>query len=328
MLTMVMYHYVRDLPRTRYPRIKGLTIERFEGQLDYLEKHYTNVSLAQVVAARRGERPLPANACLLTFDDGLSDHFTFVFPRLDARGLTGSFFPPARAITGDCVLDTHKVHFILAATEDPRMLVQRVFDLLKPHRADHDLPSDEALYSTYATASRFDPAEVIFIKRILQRGLPEELRQAVTAELFASQVSADEAAFARELYLDLSQLSTMARHGMEIGGHGNRHDWLDSLTPDEQQGEIDATVALLTGILGRPPVDWTMSYPFGGYNQTTLQIIQSAGCALGLTSKVALVADLATPFELPRLDTNDLPHSGEAPLSEWTAQAHAAPAAN
>ena len=58
-ITIVMYHYVRDLSRTRYPEIKGLTIEKFEGQLDYLCKHYDICNLGRVISAIRGEGELP-----------------------------------------------------------------------------------------------------------------------------------------------------------------------------------------------------------------------------------------------------------------------------
>ena len=54
MLTIVMYHCVRDLPRTRFPRIKGLLTEKFEGQLDYISGRYSLCSLKQVLAASRG----------------------------------------------------------------------------------------------------------------------------------------------------------------------------------------------------------------------------------------------------------------------------------
>ena len=36
--TIVMYHYVRELRRSRYPGIKGLSTEKFRGQLDYLAR--------------------------------------------------------------------------------------------------------------------------------------------------------------------------------------------------------------------------------------------------------------------------------------------------
>ena len=81
-LTIVMYHYVRDLARSRYPGLKALTVDAFDGQLDYITRHYRVCSVRDVVAATRGEHRLPPNACLLTFDDGFLDHFTTVLPRL------------------------------------------------------------------------------------------------------------------------------------------------------------------------------------------------------------------------------------------------------
>ena len=70
-ITIVMYHYVRDTARSRYPRIKSRTIEEFEGQLDYIERHYGVCTTRDLLDAIRGDRVLPPNACLLTFDDGL-----------------------------------------------------------------------------------------------------------------------------------------------------------------------------------------------------------------------------------------------------------------
>ena len=36
-LTIVMYHYVRDLAGSRYPEIKGRTIEEFESEAFHKE---------------------------------------------------------------------------------------------------------------------------------------------------------------------------------------------------------------------------------------------------------------------------------------------------
>lgn len=51
-----------------------------------------------------------------------------------------------------------------------------------------------------------------------------------------------------------------------------------------------------------------MCYPYGAYNDTLLALLRDWGCAIGLTTEVA-VAQLGTdnPLALPRLDTNDLP---------------------
>ena len=172
-LTIVMYHYVRDLAGSRYPEIKGRTIEEFESQLDWLTRNYVICSTRDVVAAVRGERALPPNACLLTFDDGLLDHFTVVFPRLARRNLTASFYPPVAAAAQRTVLDTHKIHFILAVAPDHAALARRVRGLIDAHRAEGEVPSAATLWEQWARPSRFDTADVTFIKRVLQRGLPE-----------------------------------------------------------------------------------------------------------------------------------------------------------
>ena len=39
-----------------------------------------------------------------------------------------------------------------------------------------DYPSNEELFQQYAVATRFDDKETVFVKRILQVALPEELR--------------------------------------------------------------------------------------------------------------------------------------------------------
>ena len=52
-LTVVMYHYVRDLVHSRYPRIKGLQIELFREQVRFLQKHYNFVTVEQVLDSYR-----------------------------------------------------------------------------------------------------------------------------------------------------------------------------------------------------------------------------------------------------------------------------------
>jgi len=308
-----MYHYVRDLPRTLYPRIKGLLTERFEGQLDYISKHYHVCSLAKVVAAIRGDGKLPQNACVLTFDDGLIDHYKTVFPRLLDRRLTGAFFPSARPFEISGVLDVHKVQFILAATTDFQDLANDILGCLNEYRDRFSIPSADVLRKQFAIANRFDDAEVVLIKRLLQWALPQPVRSEVAREIFARLVTRDEAEFARDLYMEVSHLREMVSCGMEVGGHGYNHYWLGQLSREEQTLEIDKTVSFLENVFGRRPKDWFMCYPFGSYNSDTIDAVCRGGCAIGLTTNAEL-SDISRPLELSRLDTNDLPTAPTASI--------------
>jgi peptidoglycan/xylan/chitin deacetylase (PgdA/CDA1 family) len=320
-LTIIVYHYVRNLPRTRYPRIKGLLTKKFEGQLDYVAKHYNICSVKQVLSAIQLGHELPPKPCLLTFDDGFVDHYVTVFPRLEERGIVASFYPPGRAVEEHRVLDVHKIHFVLASLGDVRGLIKHIFALLEKYRGEYVIPDDKELYETYARQGRYDPPEVVFVKRLLQRGLPAKVRSAVVDELFRRYVSEDEETFADDLYMNMDQLRCMARHGMEIGGHGYNHVWLETLSGNDQAEEIRHTVDFLARIYGWKPSDWVMCYPHGSYDITTLELLRETKCALGLTGRVGLVADFSRPLELNRLDTNDLPSSGDVDICEWTRKA-------
>ena len=51
MFTTIMYHYVRDLKRSRYPAIKGRSVETFKGQVEYIKRHYHVLTIDEVIAA-------------------------------------------------------------------------------------------------------------------------------------------------------------------------------------------------------------------------------------------------------------------------------------
>ncbi len=307
-VTIVMYHYVRDLARSRYPAIKGLSRERFERQLDHIQKHYTPVAVEDLIEAVESPSvQLPPNAILLTFDDGYTDHFLNAFPMLDARGIKGCFFPPAQAVLEHIVLDVNKIQFVLAAMPDVHKLLEQLFVDLEEFRPHYDLKSRAEYYALVTEVHRYDPHEIIVLKRLLQRELPEPVRNEIVRRLFARYVTKDEAAFAIELYMSLDQIDCMRRHGMHIGSHGYTHAWLDSLTPAQQVEEADQALKFLSRF-GVRADNWTMGYPYGGCNESLLDVLRPRGCRLGFTVEPRIAnLDTDDPLALPRVDTNDLP---------------------
>jgi peptidoglycan/xylan/chitin deacetylase (PgdA/CDA1 family) len=306
-LTIVMYHYVRDLRRSRFPGIKGLTIEQFRGQLQFLGKDHRFVGMDEVLAAMRNEAELPPRAVLLTFDDGYSDHYRYVFPILESMGIGGCFFPPLRPLRDRVVLDVNKIHFSLAAcgTADP--IVECCLKRITELRDAFDLKEPEHYVRELMHPSRLDDAQTMFVKRLLQRALPEEVRSRITDEVFQRFVTTEETAFAEELYLTMDQIRTMRRAGMHFGSHGDTHRWLDHLTADEQREELVRSGAFLVD-LGYERSQWAIAYPFGALNETTLILAAEVGYGLGFTTE-ARKATVARedPLRLPRLDTVDLP---------------------
>jgi peptidoglycan/xylan/chitin deacetylase (PgdA/CDA1 family) len=306
-LTIVMYHYVRDLVRSRYPGIKGRNLEEFRRQLDHIADRYTVVTAQQVVAAIRGEEPIPENAAWLTFDDGYLDHYTNVFPLLFERGWQGSFFPPSQTVLDRKLLDVNKIHFILAAQPQSEPIVREIKAALDARSADQGVRPFEYYWNEFARPTRYDPAEVVFIKRSLQFGLPGSVRTQIVDRLFDRFVSVDPAAFAAELYVSLDQLRTMVACGMYVGSHGASHCWLDRIAPAQQAAEIDDSLDFLRSV-GAPAQSWVMCYPYGGVDQSVLHLLRQRNCGAALTTRPATASlDADDPLLLPRVDTNELP---------------------
>lgn len=79
----IAYHEVEDGETDQ--RFMSVRTSALKEQFAWLrENGYKPVSLAQIREARRGGKPLPEKAVLLSFDDGFSSFYTRVFPLLVA----------------------------------------------------------------------------------------------------------------------------------------------------------------------------------------------------------------------------------------------------
>jgi peptidoglycan/xylan/chitin deacetylase (PgdA/CDA1 family) len=301
-----MYHYVRPLGRSRYPAIKGRDLEQFIAQLDHFRRQYSIVSFDDVIGCMLEHGELPPNPLVLTFDDGLVDHYTYVTPTLADAGLTGAFFPSSSATLERQLLNVHRLHFILASGADPTDIGSLIDEYVLAHPEDCGYVEDYR--RRFALASRFDPADVVYVKRMLQTGMPANRRESLARDLFSRYVSRDELAFAEELYMTIEQLRLMRSVGMHIGSHGHAHDWLSHQAETDQRADMARSLGMLERVGVDTSMGWTICYPYGDFDDTTVSVARSLGCIAGLTIE-SRTADLTRddPLRIPRLDTNELP---------------------
>ncbi|MCP5108635.1 MAG: poly-beta-1,6-N-acetyl-D-glucosamine N-deacetylase PgaB, partial [bacterium] len=78
------YHDVRDKVHEHYdPDMMAISTDHLISHFSWLKSHnYHPVSIDDLLNARKGIKPLPENAVLITFDDGLKSIYTKVFPLL------------------------------------------------------------------------------------------------------------------------------------------------------------------------------------------------------------------------------------------------------
>ncbi len=309
-LYISMYHYTRDLKHSRYPEIKGLDQSLFRQQIEFMKNNFNIVTMEQVMDAVEGKADLPEKAMLLTFDDGYIDNYAVAFPILDEFGVQGSFFIPGKTFTTHQLLDVNKIHYMLASA-NIYDLVEDVKKEMDYYRGrEFDYASTDELFNEHAMETRFDVKETVFVKRMLQTVLPEQLRNTISSNLFKKYVGVTEEQLAYELYMTEEQLRTMKRHGMFIGLHGYDHYWLGNLSPEQMRKDIAMALETMDEFIDKKR--WVMNYPYGNYNQDVLDYIKSQGACVGLTTQVR-VANIKkdNALELPRLDCNDFPPKSE-----------------
>jgi peptidoglycan/xylan/chitin deacetylase (PgdA/CDA1 family) len=301
---VVMYHYVRDSAATPFPTIRALPPAIFEQQLDWLEREYRLVALDDLEAALDGRSPLPPNAALLTFDDGFVDHYAAVLPILRTRGLRGVFFLAHEACgPSPRVLGVHKTHVLLARL-GADAFAKFVLEECEPALATPDGARRARVFG----ADRWEHGGERAVKDLLNYELPFEEAARVLDALFDRHVGPQDA-FARDLYLQQPMIAEMAGAGMTFGYHTRSHRMLSRLTSNEQEGELRDGVAWIRAVTGQARVPFC--YPWGGpktYTSDTLRILARTGYSVAFnTVRRRIEIGRDGRYELPRLDTRDLP---------------------
>jgi peptidoglycan/xylan/chitin deacetylase (PgdA/CDA1 family) len=303
----IAYHYVRPIKNSKYPEIKGLELDNFQNQLDHIQQNGQFTTIEQINDCIYGNKELPANSFLLTFDDGIKDIYQYVFPILKKRNIQGVFFTIAGPIKEFFVADVHKIHVILASEKDKQKIVEQIHAYIIANKDHFNLKTPQEYYSELRP-HRYDSVEVNFIKQMLQNKLPSKLRKDLIKELFNKFVDQKESDFSKNLYISIEEIKEMVENGMVFGNHSYSHPWLTKLSLDEIKLEIQQSNNLLRKF--QPNGIKTICYPYGDVNENVIQIAKNEGITIGFGGNVG-DTNLVTqnPLHLSRFDTNDFPQN-------------------
>ncbi len=307
-LTVVTYHYVRDVESTLWPGIKARGVGEFEAQVKWIKENYYLLDTKELKAVLGGRMRVPKRGAVLTFDDGYMDHYQTVMPILRKYEAWGVFFIAGMAVNENVVMDVNKIQFVAAAVDIHDLGVE-IKAFVDEQQGEEGIKTWELYRQEYEKPGRFDGPEIVLVKKMLQFGLPNGngFREQLVDDLFRKYVTKNEADFSKELYLDVNQIHEMWDEGMIIGNHTYSHKWLGKMSDAEQKEDIIKMDKLLN--------DWgvvddlsLMCYPYGDSNEATWKIMKELKYDAAF-STVGEVADVrfGSIYSLPRLDTNQLP---------------------
>ncbi len=299
--SIIMYHQI--IKNNKF-NIHGLDIKKFEKQISYFKKNL-NILNPKEFYKKIDKKKFKRNDCILTFDDGYKSHFQYVLPILNKYSLNGFFFPIAKTIKRNELLDINKIHLILGKFKNKKKLLELIKIEIKKSSKKTSFKLNKII-SKISVSKTYDNKTTIIIKRLLQKELPEKLRKRICKKLFNENFKESEKKIAKEFYLNLSEIKNIKSYGNEIGSHSFNHLWMNSLNSKKQLLEIKKSLQFWrrNKIINKR---WSFCYPYGAYNRTCIKNLKKLGCSAAflVQNKVNKVNKFQK-FNLNRVDCNQI----------------------
>lgn len=232
----------------------------FREQMLLLQRHYSPMALGDVIAALDAGRSLPANAVVVTFDDGYDDNHRVAYPILRELGVPATFFVSTRHIdSGRPFGYDWLMHMILRAPVRRLVLPELALDLPMP-------------------VTRSERRQLA--SRVLHRmkGYGDAIQSALIARLEHEWQLPRDAGHPDCRPMGWDALREMRAAGFEIGSHGVGHCMLATLSQEQLETELVESKAALERELGGSAI--LLSYPVGGdlaFDRRVIEATKAAG---------------------------------------------------
>lgn len=259
------YHIVADDPPAHVRHLYDFkTRAAFEADLDYLERRYQPLSYEQVEHLRSGRGSAPADALLVTFDDGYRECFTIARSALLERRIPCVFFVSTDFLDNRAMLPRNQVSLCIdriLQLDDVELGV-----LEQEIRDRFEFPVGTRV-EIVAWASGLNDTELTTIATLCN------LLKVDVATYLAE----------RQPYLTIDQVRQLAADGFTIGAHGSRHARLDELSDSAAiEREIVASCQFVSDLVGGGRIPFAFPYHGDGIDRILLAEIRRKHPVVGL----------------------------------------------
>jgi hypothetical protein len=201
------------------------------------------------------------------------------------------------------LLDVNKIQLILAKKNNKEKLLDRIFYYIKKYMGKS---IDDFDINSIDLSSKFDSKNAILIKRLLQYYLNKNIRKIIINNVFEETFENSNKNIFNNFYLNLQNAQEMFNDGMTFGVHGYNHYWMNYLNKNQQEKEIRLSINFLKKkkLLNQ---NVSVCYPYGGYNNDTLNIVKNLKARFAVTTKVGSFnrENFNKIYEICRYDCND-----------------------
>ena len=236
----------------------------FRKLLAFVDRYYTVVSMADVLAACRGASELPRFAATITFDDGWADNALHAAPILRRMGLPATLFLATGILEGEDAFWREHLHAMSVLLPERRF--QGIWRNHLGPCPEGPLVDEVGRYRLVVWAEAADPE--------VRSSLMEELRAASGLPPGSGLMTED-------------QVRSWGKD-FELGAHGHRHEPLTEV--EDARAELRAARRGLRRTTPEAPQGWpyAVSAPHGRYDAAVVESARQEGYELFFTSDVCL----------------------------------------
>ena len=221
-----MYHYIRNYSK-EFPYFSFLHKDSF---LKQIKKFNNLITLKDDIDFYTNN-----NKTILTFDDGLKEHFQ-ISKLFFKNNIKGIFFINSLPLMKKQILDVHKLHYIFG-----KFSSNDIKNFLKKKKILLDLNKQNTHNKRYQLKRAFNKEEKtkILIKNYLNRNSNILKNKILVNQMFNYFFSKKiQNKIFKMTYLNINDLKKMKKMGMIIGSHTHSHRYLSSLSFTQQKKEI------------------------------------------------------------------------------------------
>ena len=266
-MKFVMYHYIKN-DEKYFKNFKYLNLKNFIKQINYFEKKYGICNYEEIMNFNKNPK---SKKIILTFDDGLKEHYNYVYKILKKRGKSAIFFIPSKILIKNSFLKVHKIHLLIAKVKINKLLDQLNSLFIKYKLKNLKKHSD--FNESYAFHN--DDQKVNLFKRYLNYYIKHNSSEKIVSELIKiNKINLKK----KNFYLNKKNILNMSKNKMIIGSHSHTHPVLSSLNYENQKKEIFLSSKILQQVI-KKKIDF-FSFPYGiknTYNQSTFKLLTKIG---------------------------------------------------
>lgn len=298
-------HAVGGMPVFRFVNRKGIRIlmyHRFpadthalEWQCEHIRAHYKPITLQFFAESLKSDQPLPANALVITVDDGYRDFLLYGYPVFRKFELPSTVYLVSDFIDGKIWLWWNQIEYAFQQTQRKSIALK-----IDGSPRDFSFNTEDQRMTVARTVAesmtRVDDSERLKLLELIPQLLEVEIPTVPPAQWAA---------------LTWDEVRALSKDRVDFGAHTKTHPILSRIKdPQRQHDEIEGSKTRLEQELGAPVRHFC--YPNGSrsdFNDQTLKIIKQSGFLSAATterglnfpgSELHLIRRLGVEPELPR----------------------------